>query len=234
MNIIPVIDLKDGQVVSAYQGKRDSYRPLNSALCPSSSIDDVIKSYLSVYPFKTIYIADLNAISNTGSNQSIIDNVIIDEQDINFWVDNGTKIQNLSAQTNIPYTLIIGSENQTKNKAYPMDSRYKKNILSLDYFPDTGYTGPEELLNNSDSWPNNIIVMTLDRVGENKGPDFVKLACFCQKHPDKTIIAAGGIRNETDLLKLRVMGINHALVASALHSGAINSEAIKKLISIAP
>jgi phosphoribosylformimino-5-aminoimidazole carboxamide ribotide isomerase len=74
--------------------------------------------------------------------------------------------------------------------------------------------------------------MNLGGVGANSGPDIGQLEYFCQLYPEKNFIAAGGVRNERDLLKLKEIGVNHALVASALHSGVINHQTIKKLIPI--
>ncbi len=232
MKIIPVIDLKDGIVVSAQQGKRNTYQAIKSKLCATSSISDVINGFLSVYPFKIFYIADLNGITNTGNNKLIINKVISENLNIEFWIDNGKKVQNILADSYINHRLVIGSENQNISNFNGFKQNLKNNILSLDFFPDQGYTGPNELIENSDLWPQEIIIMTLDRVGNNAGPDFEKLKGFCKNNPGKNFIAAGGIRDETDLLNLKEINVNSALVASALHSGKINIECIKKLISI--
>jgi phosphoribosylformimino-5-aminoimidazole carboxamide ribotide isomerase len=74
--------------------------------------------------------------------------------------------------------------------------------------------------------------MSLDKVGGNFGPDINRLRDFRNKHPEKNFIAAGGIRNEHDLLRLHEIGIHQVLVASALHSGMLNTEIIERLISI--
>ena len=234
MHIIPVIDLKDGIVVSAQQGQRESYQPITSKLCTSSDIEDVINGFLSLHPFKTIYIADLNAITNTGNNHALIDKVINKNPQIDFWVDNGIKTQQLSKISAANYKLIIASESQNITNFRDNNLQIKNHILSLDFFPNQGYTGPAELLNNPGLWPQDVIIMTLDRVGKNTGPDIARLKDFCQKHPEKNFIAAGGVRNEMDLLTLKETGVTYALIASALHSGIINTQAIKKLISIAP
>jgi phosphoribosylformimino-5-aminoimidazole carboxamide ribotide isomerase len=226
MNIIPVIDIKDGQVVMAKQGQREIYKPINSILCTSSSIEAVVNGFLSIYPFNIIYIADLNAITNTGNNDCVINTIIDKNKQIEFWVDNGKKIQNLSESTDINYKPVIGSEYQNISNYVPFNGYLKDIILSLDFFPDKGYTGPEQLLKDSSLWPQNIIIMTLDRVGENAGPDIERLKHFCQKYPEKNFIAAGGVRNVLDLLSLRKIGVKHVLIASALHSGAINAEII--------
>lgn len=225
MNIIPVIDLKDGVVVSALQGQRESYQPINSKLCLSSSIKDVLNGFLSIYPFSIVYVADLNSISNTGNNEQLINWVVSKHKDIEFWIDRGEKITNLPTIEYKNYRQIIGTESQEeKNIYYPANS-LNNFILSLDFL-NNEYAGPSELFENSNLWPQDIIVMTLERVGSNSGPDLKLLNNFCRKNPEKNFIAAGGIRNQNDLLELKKIGINHALVACALHSGEIDGGVI--------
>jgi phosphoribosylformimino-5-aminoimidazole carboxamide ribotide isomerase len=231
MNIIPVIDLQNGLVVAAKQGLRKTYTPIQSTLSCSSKILDVIDGFLSLFPFKNIYIADLNAIIGIGNNQNLIDTVIKKHSSINFWVDNGIKVENISLITDTDYRPVIGSESQNTHFLNNVLKYPDFSILSLDFFPIKGYIGPEELINNPNLWPKDIIIMTLNKVGKKQGPDIEKLQYFYTKYPNKNFIAAGGIRHEQDLLELRGMGIQDALVASALHSGEINKETIKKLYS---
>src|ERR1700728_4537920 len=58
LQVIPVIDLMDGEVVHARRGHRGSYGRLESPLSPTSDPVDVIRGLLSVYPFPTLYVAD--------------------------------------------------------------------------------------------------------------------------------------------------------------------------------
>ena len=62
VELIPVIDLKGGQVVRAQFGRRDDYWPIQSPLSATSDPIDVARGLLSLYPFETFYIADLDAI----------------------------------------------------------------------------------------------------------------------------------------------------------------------------
>ncbi|MCF6203483.1 MAG: HisA/HisF-related TIM barrel protein [Methylococcaceae bacterium] len=229
MKIIPVIDIKNGLVVSAQQGKRETYQPIKSTLCFSNSLQDILKGFLSIYPFGIVYIADLNAITNTGSNDKLINQVISKHPGIEFWIDNGKRIEKLSKSQYKNQKSVVGSEYQKETISYDTSYLLQNNILSLDFFPNQGYIGPKELLNNAKLWPQNIIIMSLAFVGKNSGPDLNRLESFCQKHPEKNIIAAGGVRNEKDLLALKKIGIYYALVASALHSGAITANTIKKI-----
>lgn len=228
MQIIPVIDLKDGFVVSAQQGLRDQYQPIHSYLSASCKIEDVVNGFLSLHPFNTLYIADLNAIMRSGNNRELIDKVISDNNNIEFWIDDGLMIEESSSITDTRYKSIIGSENQYRLNSYHTES-IKKNILSLDFFPNIGYKGPVDLIENKALWPKDIIIMSLDHVGNNNGPDFERLLSFLNNYPENNIIAAGGIRNKVDLINLNKIGVNQVLIASALHSGMITADIIKSL-----
>ena len=54
MLIIPVIDIKNGIAVLAQKGSRKDYQPLQTPLCTSSRVHDVIDAYLSINDFKKI------------------------------------------------------------------------------------------------------------------------------------------------------------------------------------
>ncbi|KAF3982806.1 MAG: hypothetical protein HFP81_10740 [Methylococcales symbiont of Hymedesmia sp. n. MRB-2018] len=233
MNLIPVIDLKEGVVVSALQGKRNIYQPIKSTLSSSPSIEDILQGFLSIYPFKRFYIADINAITDSGNNQQLIDKLINQYSSIEFWLDNGKKIQQLSLSNDDKYISVIGSECQNTMDFYSEIEKIKQTILSLDFFPDTGYKGPIELMQDSTLWPDNIILMTLNSIGKNAGPEMNRLTGFCKKYPEKNFIAAGGIRHTNDLLCLHEIGIKQVLIASALHSGMINTEIIERMILLA-
>lgn len=222
MKIIPVIDLKDGVAVHAKQGKREQYKPISTSLCKSSDVFQVINAFLSVYEFDTFYIADLNAITHQGNHDHLIIEVLTRFPQIIFWVDKGYQKYAQDAQLFGNTLPVLGSESY-QNEAIPDIKAYKNNfILSLDY-SNSEALGAKNLFSDPSFWPKNIIIMTLGRVGSNQGPDMDKLTGFCRQYPDKSFIAAGGIRNKHDLIALSEAGIHQALVASALHSGAIKT-----------
>jgi phosphoribosylformimino-5-aminoimidazole carboxamide ribotide isomerase len=221
MQIIPVIDLKDGVAVHARQGKRDTYRPIHTALCPSADIFDVINAYLNLYEFRTFYIADLDALEKKGGHETLIHSVAERFPEHIFWLDSGLPPCPLAGSSLKNIKTVLGSESFLNDTVNLLDTYYPKDIiLSLDY-SEKASLGASSLFTTPDFWPNDIIVMTLDRVGSDWGPDLEKLSAFCGNHPDKNFIAAGGIRNLEDLLALKTIGIRQALIASSLHSGAI-------------
>ena len=60
--IVPVLDLKGGEVVHARAGERERYLPIRSRLAAGSAPAAVVDGLLSVAPFRRIYIADLDAL----------------------------------------------------------------------------------------------------------------------------------------------------------------------------
>ncbi|WP_031435644.1 HisA/HisF-related TIM barrel protein [Methylomarinum vadi] len=224
MQIIPVIDLKDGHVVHARHGDRDRYQPLKTPLCSSSSLCAVMETFLDLHDFDTFYIADLNAITRQGDHAEQIHELSDRYGNIQFWLDNGSQLMEVDEPRASNLTPVIGTESQHHLGVKPRQNY----ILSLD-FTGEERLGHPLLFENKDVWPQNVIIMTLARVGSHSGPDTVKLAEYKKKHPDKQFIAAGGVRDGNDLKRLIDIGIDKALVASALHSRAITGEDIKKL-----
>jgi len=225
MKIIPVIDLKDGVVVHAQQGMREQYQPISTNLCQSPDIYQVIEAFLGVYDFDTIYIADLNAITHQGGHDHLITDVLTTFPHILFWIDKGYQHFKKYPGNYLP---VLGSECYSDETVLELKAFNNHFILSLDYSVSEAM-GAKSLFSDQDLWPDTIIIMTLNRVGSHQGPDLDKLNWFCRQYPHKHFIAAGGIRNTADLLALKKIGVQQALIASALHSGAIRHKDIKNL-----
>jgi len=226
MHIIPVIDLKDGLVVHAVRGERQHYQPihLHSRLTTCSSVAAVINGFLNLYPFKTFYIADLNAITGQGEHYALIAGLLAKHADIHFWIDNGSRLADLQPNPAKNYRAVIGTESQLA----PTGPTEQDFILSLDFKQEQALGDPA-WFNDSDYWPQHVILMTLSRVGGKAGPDLQKLAEYTGKYPQKNFIAAGGVRDFDDLLTLESIGVNSALLATALHAGALSAAEIGKL-----
>ncbi len=228
MKIIPVIDLKDGVVVHARQGNREHYQPIQSSLCHSSDSYEIVKAFLRLYAFDTFYIADLNSILGQGNHNELIKTLLAYFPNVLFWIDKG--YQQYDPHQIVPdnYLPVLGSESYSNETIFELKKFNNRFILSLDY-SKTGALGAEYLFSCSNLWPEKIIIMTLTQVGSGKGPDLDKLTQYCRLYPQKHIIAAGGIRNISDLMLLKKIGVQQALIASSLHSGAINCEQIESL-----
>jgi phosphoribosylformimino-5-aminoimidazole carboxamide ribotide isomerase len=230
MEIIPVIDLKNGTVVRARMGQRDQYRPIETPISPSSDPNEVVRGLLSIYPFPTLYVADLDAIAGIGDNQNVLDSLRETFPRLLLWVDNGIAeiSRALDWLSSGSGSLVLGSETQTSAAPARKLARDADVVLSLDFRGDE-FLGPPELLDDLSCWPSRVIVMTLARVGSGAGPDLARLSAVRAAAPDRRIYAAGGIRNRADLAALSRAGIAGALVATSLHDGSVTARDIAEL-----
>jgi phosphoribosylformimino-5-aminoimidazole carboxamide ribotide isomerase len=223
VQVIPVIDLQGGSVVRARFGERHLYRPIETPLAASSDPVAIVGGLLAVYPFSRLYVADLDAIAGRGTNQSDLHRLRRKFALLQLWVDNGARDQ-ISVRSIIDEDLgciVLGSESQTDARLLRALGNETNVILSLDFRSDQ-FVGPSEILAHPEIWPKSVIVMTLARVGSDRGPDTDRIAAITAATDTCSVYAAGGIRNKADLVLLKRMGVAGALVASALHSGALN------------
>jgi phosphoribosylformimino-5-aminoimidazole carboxamide ribotide isomerase len=230
MDIIPVLDLRGGIVVRARMGQRNQYRPLESQLTSTSDPIDVMQGLCSVYPFKTFYIADLDAIIGTGDNEAALRRLKAEFSAAVFWVDNGAADLSTALgwlDTGLGH-LVIGSESQRDTALMRRLSAHDRVVLSLD-FREQAFQGPPALLDEVRFWPRRLIVMTLARVGSGAGPDFDRLCAIRDIAEGRRIYAAGGVRDGADLAALKRAGIVGALVASSLHDGRLRGHDLARL-----
>jgi uncharacterized protein related to proFAR isomerase len=73
----------------------------------------------------------------------------------------------------------------------------------------------------ADAGAREAIVLDLARVGSGDGPDVALLGELRSRVPDVALLAGGGVRHAADLRALAEAGAVGALVATALHGGAI-------------
>jgi uncharacterized protein related to proFAR isomerase len=90
VRIIPVIDLKAGNVVRAFRGERAAYAPIETPLAAGSAPGAIVAGFLRLFDFDTIYIADLDAIERCGDHAEAIDALARSFPQISFWVDSGS------------------------------------------------------------------------------------------------------------------------------------------------
>ena len=230
MEVIPVLDLKQGVVVHARMGRRDQYRPIETPLASTSSPVDVARGLLAIHPFETFYIADLDAIERAGDNDAALTRLKTELPNLVFWVDNGVAdLARANSWLDAGLgNLVLGSESQRDGSLVRRLSADDRVILSLDYRGDA-FLGPAALLSDAADWPGKIIAMTLARVGSANGPDLDRLSAIRARAPDKLIYAAGGVRDPSDLAALRRAGIAGALVASSLHNGKLTGAQLARL-----
>jgi len=230
VRIIPVLDLKGGEVVRAQMGRRDRYLPIVTPLSATSEPVSVASGLRRLHPFPAFYIADLDAIEGRSTNSAALAGLRAMPDAPELWVDAGiAEKQRLAAALTEPRLHpVLGSESQRDDGLLGRFRNHPRLVLSLDFFAD-GYRGPRSLLEEPDLWPQSVIVMTLARVGSATGPDFERLSQIKARAGHRAVVAAGGVRNEADIRALSSMGIVAALVATSLHDGTLTSEQLASL-----
>ena len=228
MHVIPVLDVRDNLVVRAIRGRRRDYAPLKSRITEAIDPPGVLESLLSWHPFDTIYIADLSAIEQHGNSNRIILDLAERFSEVCFWLDGGFRkpvdLEPFAHRLGI--RPVLGSETQTSPAGYRALYQFAGScgdpVLSLDYAQGRPL-GPPALFEDTAYWPHTIIVMNLDHVGANRGPDWALLKAVQIRALDRDIVAAGGVRNTGDLEKLSSIGIDNTLIASAIHDGQLTA-----------
>ena len=101
-----------------------------------------------------------------------------------------------------------------------------RSLLSLDRRA-AATMDPAGCWQRPDLWPPRVIVMTLDRVGSDGGPDLATLADVASRSRAtdrpalQALVGAGGLRDARDLAAAGSAGATHWLVATALHEGRL-------------
>ena len=227
MEVIPVIDLMGGEVVHARRGERAAYRPIETPLAVGSAPAAVLSGLLGLFPFRKVYVADLDAIAGGGGHEAVLADLAARFPAVEFWVDNGaaTVAAARGWLARHPGVLVLGSESQADLSVLTALAREPRVVLSLD-FRGEDFWGPPSLLAEVSHWPARVIAMTLARVGGGAGPDFARLAEITARAEGRAVYAAGGVRDAADLAHLAAAGIAGVLVASALHAGALDRAAL--------
>ena len=172
MQVVPVIDLMGGEVVRARMGDRASYRPLESPLSPTSDPVAVVRGLLAVYPFPTLYVADLDAIQSNGDNFPALRRIRAEFPALQMWVDNGAadraalEAADRRRSRHAGHRQRIATRQQADCAAPGLDCA----SCSRSIFAATRFRARSEILDEPALWPRRVIVMTLARVGSGAGP----------------------------------------------------------------
>lgn len=217
-----------GQVVRAVRGERRSYRPIASGLCAGSDPVAVARALCRHCDSPQLYAADLDALMGGEPQYDAVRAVLLAMPELELWLDAGFADAAMAdaarerigaaAQHVVP---VFGSESLRSRAALQgcfADGRV--GLLSLDRRDGRRLdeAGCWEL---PSLWPQRVIVMTLERVGADAGPDLETLREVQSRSPTTRLIGAGGIRHPADLALASAAGAHAWLVASALHDGRL-------------
>lgn len=225
--LIPVIDLMRGAAVHAVRGQRSAYQPVQSVLCGGSAPLTVARALLAHCAATQLYVADLDAITGGALQFDTLRALMDALPTVQLWLDAGFNNAHdvlalrarlgPAAERLVP---VFGSESLASLDAL---AAVPGCALSLDR-RDGQRLDPAGVWDAPALWPARVIVMTLERVGANGGPDLETLQQVKKLHPhrvDACLVGAGGVRSVDDLANAHRAGAQAWLVASALHNGSL-------------
>lgn len=228
MLLIPVIDLTQGHAVRAVRGDRASYKPVVSTLCEGSDPVTVARAMCAHCDSTRLYAADLDALTGGEPQVDVLRRVLQAMPTLEFWVDAG--FRDVAAAQRLRERIgpgaerivtIFASESLPSREALAACCADRDaSVLSLDR-RDGRRLDAAGCWEAPELWPHRVIVMTLERVGADAGPDLATLREVQAKSPATQLVGAGGIRHADDLAAAAAAGAHAWLVASALHDGRL-------------
>jgi phosphoribosylformimino-5-aminoimidazole carboxamide ribotide isomerase len=234
--LVPVVDVLGGQVVRAVRGRRSEYRPIESPLCRGSEPPAVARALCERAASTTLYVADLDALLGGAPQTGVLARLLRALPGVTLWLDGG--FGDLSAARDTLAALggdahrvrpVFGTESFASPAAFNQVFGEPGGACAPDATPaplgalmsldqrSAAPMDPTGAWSQPRRWPRDLIVMTLDRVGADAGPDLDTLAGVRARAPHARLFGAGGICGEADLEAARAAGAAGWLVASALH-----------------
>jgi phosphoribosylformimino-5-aminoimidazole carboxamide ribotide isomerase len=242
MEIIPVLDLRSGVAVHARRGERERYQPVESILAPSHPGDPqaLAAAFRGSPGVRHCYVADLDAIGGRAPQLGLLAALADPAQGFGrgLLVDAGvcTAAGASALITAGAEAVVVGletlagfddlgavvSEIGAERTAFSLDLRDGRPVLHPDMRVPLPLPDPLELAARArDRGIETIIVLDLAAVGSDAGPRHLDLLALLKARLSVRLLAGGGVRSVEDLTRLAAAGADGALVASALHSGAI-------------
>lgn len=234
MKILPVLDLLNGVVVRGVAGRRETYRPVESALAPNPEPLAVARAFRETLGLDEFYLADLDAIVHERGNLGVYGELAADGFSV--VVDAGLQqaceaaaileagaasviagLETLAGPEELAaLSRTVGSE----RAVFSLDLRNGRPIGKLEPWETSE---PFELARRAvEAGVRQMIVLDLAGVGVGAGVVTNELCVRIRDaFPDVRLITGGGVRGRDDLRALAGLDVDAVLVASALHSGAV-------------
>ena len=238
-----MLDLKGGVAVHAVRGQREAYAPVRSVLAESADPLVLARAFLTRLGCRECYVADLDALAGRGDHGPTIR--AIGRLGLAVWLDSGISTVS-DAERALGHgvaRVIIGTETLRDPRDLPPIVAAVRDaatpagcLLSLDLH-DGRLLGGSPAVQRLDpvdlalaAWNDGIrtfIVLDLARVGTGQGMKPDVALRLREALPRAEIVVGGGVRDADDLRELAGRGFDGALVATALHTGAITSAAVE-------
>jgi phosphoribosylformimino-5-aminoimidazole carboxamide ribotide isomerase len=218
MDLYFAIDLKSGSVVHGKSGMRDQYLPVRSM---HADTHDPLGFIEQIKP-KFLYIADLDRICGTGNHDTLIPEIAARTERV--LIDRGCRKP--GDILHLPLVAdIIGTETAGDALEY-----FSKGVLSVDIKDGVVIPwriDPGDFLRSGINRFETVIILDIGGVGTKNGLKRDLLTSYRAAY-NGILLWGGGVADINDLLLLEEAGYNGAIIATAVHTGVIPIELIRK------
>jgi phosphoribosylformimino-5-aminoimidazole carboxamide ribotide isomerase len=242
VRVIPVLDLAGGQAVLARGGRRETYAPVRSVLAAGARPGDplaLVHAFRDVLGCDECYVADLDAITGGVAQHALLGQLA--GLGCRLLVDAGVadpRVARALAAAGAA-RVVVGLETLPSFAALGAvvgALGAERVVFSLDLVDGaplsrSGAAGagppltPLALAGAAvAAGAGGILVLDLARVGSRRGVDPGLVAAVRRAHPDAELLAGGGVATGGELERLADLGLDGALVATALHTGALTRD----------
>ena len=220
IKIIFAIDIKKGKVVKAFAGLRFNYKLLSLDNFDYSNPIRLIEIASTKLNLENIYIADLDSIQNLQPNSKIIIDILKKFPKINFYIDSGLSYpisifnqQRLFLKNQLEnFKIILGTESLRFFRLQDL-KRNHNCLISIDF------NGKQNIWLIKLSKINlqfDLIFMFLKKIG-GRGVDWKKSKELVKLFPNKNCFFAGGVRNFSDIHRLKKIGFSGVILSTIIH-----------------
>lgn len=236
MQIIPVIDIRNGIAVRAVAGERSRYRAIESQLTTSAEPAEVLQAMKDSLQCTACYVADLDAIERQQLNRCTIAEMV--RKGVSLTVDAGaTTIEQIEELFKIGVDRVVLSSESIGNLAQLGSIIRQFDPASLIFSIDLRHG---QLLVRDPAWeekpPLNMagfvfelgirqfIVLDLAAVGTGRGVPTLELCRMVRNlSPDVKVISGGGVASGQCVADAAQAGLHGLLIGSALHDGRLTN-----------
>lgn len=232
MRVIGVIDLLAGRAVHARRGQREDYQPIGDG-----DAVGLAGTYLTQLGLRELYVADVDAILATGTQQSIVARVVALGAQV--WLDAGTTSADEARHAHALGVshVVVGLETLPSYEALDQICASLGGdcvAFSVDLRDGTplgrvaGGQRPDQIAARAAAaGVSSVILLDLSRVGAGTGVDLAMISSIRDAVPEQLLMTGGGVRGLEDLQQLADAGCDGALVATALHTGRLGAAEIE-------
>jgi len=237
MEIIPAIDISGGKCVRLFKGQRGTEKIYYEN--PLNALDFWIKQGIP-----RIHFVDLDGAWGSDKNQVILKNMILKAKEVNLKIQIGGGIRtyeaaveliNMGVARVIIGTLAIQQPNVIKQLSEEFGAEHL--IVALDY--KGGKISTHGWTQQTDKDPfiygkkiaelgaGYILFSSVEADGAFTGPDLKNIEKMVRS-VDIPVYAAGGVRNEEDIMNLERIGTHGVIVGKAFYENKLPLSILKK------